>query len=113
MKVLLLLLMLTAPLYARDNGQYAQVDPEIKNWFNSLKNQHNVPCCDTVDGHRLTEADWDTSGDHYRVRIEGKWEDVPPEAVLTTPNRIGVPIVWYGGSGQSLKIYCFMPGGGV
>ena len=33
-------------------------------------------------------------GGHYRVRIEGEWVDVPDEAVITEPNRVGRTMVW-------------------
>ena len=31
---------------------------------------------------------------HYRVRIEGDWVDVPEDAVITEPNRVGRTMVW-------------------
>lgn len=106
-------LLAALPSYAKWKPEYAQVPPEIQQWFNGLKSQSGIPCCDTADGHRLTDADWDTKDNHYRVRIDGKWIVVPPEAVLTIPNRVGVPVVWYGGAGDYLHIYCFLPGGGA
>ena len=30
---------------ARDVGHYAQVDPAIRQLFDSLTNQRNIPCC--------------------------------------------------------------------
>lgn len=97
---------------ARDDGRYAQ--SPLKNWFNSLKNKNMVPCCDTADGMRLEDVDWETNGGQYRVRINGQWYDVPPEALLEQPNRAGSAIVWptQTASGK-LEIRCFIPGAGT
>ncbi len=94
---------------ARDlDGKYAQ--SPLQKWFNSLTNQQKVPCCDTADGRRVEDADWETKGDGYRVRIDGKWMDVPESAVITQPNRAGSAIVWpYESMGQTF-IRCFIPG---
>jgi len=40
-----------------------------------------------------TDADWDIAGDHYRVRVDGVWLDVPEESVVTAPNPARR---WYG-----------------
>ena len=34
------------------------------------------------------------SNGHYRVRLEGEWYDVPDDAVITEPNRVGRTMVW-------------------
>lgn len=48
---------------------------------------------------------------HYRVRIDGEWVNVPDEAVITEPNRIGRTMVWPIRDGVGgLYIRCFMPG---
>jgi len=31
---------------------------------------------------------------HYQVRLEGKWWDVPPTAVVQSGNRVGPTLVW-------------------
>ena len=33
-------------------------------------------------------------GGRYRVRIEGEWHEVPEDAVITEPNRVGQTMVW-------------------
>ena len=100
---------------ARDLGQYAQVDPSIRQWFNGLKAGGNgIPCCSYADGLSITDADWDTQGDHYRVRVDGQWYDVPPEAVITEPNKVGTAVVWPWADGTGVvHIRCFIPGSGV
>jgi hypothetical protein len=106
------------PAIARDNGQYAQVDPSIRQWFNSLASQAGHNCCSFADGRSITDADWDIAGDHYRVRVDGVWLDVPEESVVTAPNRIGTAVVWPAvtrdrDGNAHVYIRCFMPGTGT
>jgi hypothetical protein len=96
------------PGHARDpDGRYA--NSPLKQWFDSLKSGKG-PCCSDADGTAVSDVDWESGNGHYRVRIEGDWVDVPDEAVITEPNRVGRTMVWpirgYGG----LTIRCFMPG---
>jgi hypothetical protein len=107
--------------YARDRGQFANSNPEIKSWFESLHSGKG-PCCSDADGTAISDADWESRDGHYRVHIprygyliggqqqELVWVDVPEEAVITEPNRVGRTMVWpiYGYLG--LTIRCFMPG---
>jgi hypothetical protein len=96
-------------VYARDRGQFASSTPEMKAWFDSLKSGKGL-CCSDADGTAVSDVDWTTKDGHYRVRLEGEWIDVPDDAVITEPNRVGRTMVWpvrgYGG----LTIRCFMPG---
>lgn len=96
------------PGHARDpDGRYA--GSPLKEWFDSLRSGKG-PCCSDADGTAVSDVDWESGNGHYRVRIEGDWVDVPDEAVITEPNRVGRTMVWpikgYGG----LTIRCFMPG---
>jgi hypothetical protein len=118
----LLLVALAAPCgHARDRGQFANSSPELKAWFEGLRSGKG-PCCSDADGTAISDADWESSGGHYRVRvprhgyaIDGQqqeliWIDVPEEAVISEPNRVGRTMVWpiYGYLGVSIR--CFMPG---
>jgi hypothetical protein len=47
---------------------------------------------------------------HYRVRLEGRWIDVPDDAVVTEPNRAGRTMVWPMRFDGETFIRCFMPG---
>lgn len=104
-------------------GQYAQVDPAIKKWFNEQK----IPgterlCCSEADG---VYAEEDIRGTHYWARFVAKqynegappveissgWMQVPDEAVIHDPNRHGAPVVWWGWQ-NGLFIRCYAPGGG-
>ena len=94
---------------ARDNGQYAGTSPELKSWFDSLRSGKG-PCCSDADGSAVSDVDWESSSGHYKVRLNGVWFDVPDEAVLTGPNRVGRTMVWpvTGTAGTSIR--CFLPG---
>jgi hypothetical protein len=96
--------------HARDRGQYDNSPPELRAWFNALKSQKG-PCCSDADGSAISDADWESGNGHYRVRIDGEWVNVPDEAVITEPNRIGRTMVWPIRDGVGgLYIRCFMPG---
>jgi hypothetical protein len=116
----LLLVALAAPLVrAHDHNR-----PDLSDWFTSLHSGKG-PCCDGSDAVSLEDPDWEAqnkAGSHYRVRvprygyvIDGKpqeliWVDVPEEAVISEPNRVGRTMVWpvYGYMGVTIR--CFMPG---
>ena len=78
-----------------------------------LKDKNGAGCGDTADGYPA-EAEWDTAGEHYKVRIDGAWYVVPDAAVVTEPNKLGYAVVWVWHDFEGkLKIRCFIPGGGV
>ena len=106
-----LLVMLAAPAsQARDpDGRYAAQNPELHKWFESLRSGKG-PCCSDADGTAVSDVDWETANGHYRVRLDGEWIDVPDEAVITEPNRIGRTIVWPIRGYLGVSIRCFMPG---
>lgn len=118
----LALIALTAPSgHARDRGQFVNTNAELKAWFDGLHSGKG-PCCSDADGSALSDADWESKDGHYRVRIprlghvlddqqqELVWVDVPEEAVILEPNRVGRTMVWpiYGYMGVAIR--CFMPG---
>ena len=77
---------------ARDpDGRYA--NSPLKQWFDSLKSGKG-PCCSDADGSAVAMSIGNPSNGHYRVRIEGEWHDVPDDAVITEPNRVGRTMVW-------------------
>lgn len=118
----LALIALVAPVgYARDRGQFVNTSAELKAWLDGLRSGKG-PCCSDADGSAISDSDWDSKDGHYRVRvprlgymIEGQqqelvWVDVPEEAVISEPNRVGRTMVWpiYGYMGVTIR--CFMPG---
>jgi hypothetical protein len=99
---------LAGPASGRDDGRYAA--SPLKGWFENLRSKGGSLCCSDADGTALSVVDWEAKGEHYRVRINGEWVDVPDEAVIIEPNRAGRTMVWpYYRDGQP-KIRCFMPG---
>lgn len=101
---------------ARNYGQYENVDPSVQKWIQGLRDKSGEGCCDTADGHPA-EYEWDTDSKGYKVRIDGEWYPVPPDAVITEPNRLGYATVWYWWSwelnGKKIHhIRCFLPGAG-
>jgi hypothetical protein len=116
MIALILSLAAAADAPARDNGQYRDTDPAIKEWIQQLTDKTGQGCCATADGHPA-EYEWDVAGNHYKVRIEGEWYDVPPEALVDEPNRLGYATVWYWwdwsvDGKKTHHIRCFLPGPG-
>ena len=118
----LVLIALAAPFgNARDRGQFVNTNAELKAWFDGLRSGKG-PCCSDADGSAISDSDWESKDGHYRVRVprygfvlEGQqqefvWVDVPEEAVISEPNRVGRTMVWpiYGYMGVTIR--CFMPG---
>ena len=107
----------TSPVVGRDlDGRYK--DSSLHDWFEHLASGKGL-CCSFADGYAVEDADWKTTtdGKHYRVRVphsaggtQMDWVDVPDEAVITEPNRVGRTMVWplYGDGVVSIR--CFMPG---
>lgn len=106
--VLAYVALMLSTVFAHDHD-----NPQLNGWFKELKSK-NGPCCDGADAMRLDDPDWDNDAGHYRVRLEGKWVDVPPEAVVEGPNKSGVALVWpYVENGRMERVRCFMPGTAV
>jgi hypothetical protein len=97
------------PGHARDRGQFANSSPELKAWFDGLKSGKG-PCCSDADGTAVSDVDWQSANGHYRVRLDGEWVDVPDDAVITGPNRVGRTMVWPLRGYLGLTIRCFVPG---
>jgi hypothetical protein len=111
--VLVIILVVLQSAYARDpDGRFA--NSPLKPWFEKLTSGPG-PCCSDADGSVVLDSDWESKDGHYRVRIKDKWWDVPAEAVITEPNKVGRTMVWpiYYWNSNSLDridIRCFMPG---
>ena len=106
-------LLVFEPAFARDpDGRYA--NSPLKPWFEKLSSGKG-PCCSDADGSVVLDSDWESKDGHYRVRIRDKWWDVPAEALITEPNKVGRTMVWpiyfwSSGSLDRVEIRCFMPG---
>ena len=94
--------------HSMDDGRYA--NSALKPWFDSLKSKKGM-CCSFADGLSIKDVDWDTKDNHYRVRLDGEWYDVPPDAVIEEPNKFGPAVVWpYKYGTEKWQIRCFIPG---
>jgi hypothetical protein len=91
-----------------DDGRYAQSPNH--DWVKSLHSPAGMWCCDISDGRALVDADWRSHDGHYQVRLREDWIDVPEDAVITEPNRIGQTIVWFGYRDGNPIVNCFLPG---
>lgn len=118
-KYLLLLCLITTPALSFDNGQYKNVDPKIRDWFEKQRSPNGVPCCSVADGHSTTWRKSETEGYEYEVPIEGDWVPVPNEVIIRNANNpTGEAIVWfvkqYQNQGtKNWYIRCFVLGDGV
>jgi hypothetical protein len=104
---------------AMDRGQFKNVPPPIREWFENMRSPNGISCCSYADGHR---TGYDIRQGQYWVPIDGDWYPVPPEAEIKTENPVGEAIVWYlhqAGPGGELprsewyRIVCFVPSGDV
>lgn len=112
LQVAVIIFALTNEGDARDLGQWAESSPEQREFYNSLQNSAGIQCCYDVDGF---DAQWDTRDGKVRVFIDGEPHEVPDGALLTVPNRYGVPRVWYtrkfkDGKPDGIDIRCFLRG---
>ena len=98
------------PTFVRDDGRYA--NNPLKGWFDNLASKKGL-CCSFADGFSVQDVDWDTLDGHYRVRLQQEWIVVPDAALITEPNKFGLPVVWpYRDIQGNTQIRCFMPGAG-
>jgi hypothetical protein len=101
-----LLLCLWSIAYAHDAHV---VGTNMKQWFDGLQSGMGA-CCSNADGTALSDVDWESRDGRYRVKIEGKWIDVPDNAVLKVPNLAGPTMVWPIKVNNGIAIRCFIPG---
>lgn len=103
------LLIFSTTAFAVDRGQYKNVDPFLKEWVEGLKSKAAPYGCCAINEGIPNPATWSADG-KYHVKIEGKWYDVPDDALITVPNKLGYAVVWYFKEDGKIMIRCFMPG---
>ena len=92
------------------DGKFA--NSPLKQWFDGLASRRG-PCCSVADGQTVEDVDWDTKDRKYRVRLDSQWIEVPPDALVTVPNKFGRAVVWlYKDYDSMTQIRCFIPGAG-
>ena len=107
--------LVAVPALGRDvDGRYK--DSPLREWFNHLASQKG-PCCSFADGYFVEDADWRSQNGHYWVRVPKAagskdmiWVEVPDEALIKEPNKIGRTMVWPFYGSETVSIRCFMPG---
>ena len=100
----LALLLLALAFQVRDDGRFA--DNPLKPWFDSLRSAKGY-CCSEADGK---ETEYDINETHYYVPVDGVWVQVPDDAVIHEPNKLGRPMLWLD---PRQNIRCFIPGSGL
>jgi len=97
-------------------------------WFAQQYSTNGASCCGLADGHILEDEEWKNLGDHYEVKIHGKWfvidprqmRDVKPdnsgsEPLRGVPSPVGKATVWYKYyndiqiKNNTPALYCFSP----
>jgi hypothetical protein len=105
--------------------KYAQnYTPEQRKWFQEQKVPNGrITCCSVSDGALVEE---DIRENHYWIKCPldtkcpfKKWTQVPDEALIKGPNKIGRPVVWWGtgdddeGEDPHPFVKCYVPGAGL
>ena len=100
--------------HARDlDGAYANQDPALHAWFDHLSSGKGL-CCSFADGVSIDDPDVDMRDQHYWVRLDGQWIQVPDEALILEPNKVSHAVVWpYKDADGKTLIRCFIPGPGA
>lgn len=126
----LLVIWLVRPAHSRElyQGQYAQVDTVIADWFRNLMQPDNpsVSCCGPADAYWADSFEVD--GDKYVAIVTDTREDgplgrqhIPPGTRVVVPNHklkfdrgnpTGHGVIFLGGP-QSLSVYCYVTPGGI
>jgi hypothetical protein len=104
---------------ARDNGQWEGSPPEVRRWFQGLRQPDNpaASCCGEADAY---EADiFEVETDHYVAIITDGKGDIPNGTKIAVPNNkmkwdegnpTGHGIIFIGLQGQ---VFCYVAPGGV
>jgi hypothetical protein len=104
-----LFVLATGKVEARERypGQYANVRPDPKQWYEEQRNSEGLKCCAESDAY-------DFYGDYIiyedgsvEFESDGIRQHIPAYQVLTGPNPTGHAVWWRNESGGS---YCFALG---
>jgi hypothetical protein len=114
------------PAFSRElyEGQYAQIDPKMRDWFKSQKSpKTGAICCSEADGEMVEEdirdgEYWIKSAktmmfarfDQLKNGNKEGWIKVPSEVIIKEPNLYGRPDAWYYVESNMLQIRCYAPG---
>jgi hypothetical protein len=93
------------PAWAHDHS-----NPANNEWLKQQRNQNGNLCCDGDDWTRADDLEWSAESGRYKVKVEGQWLDVPPEALTQAPNKMGHVLVWLRRLNGQPVVFCFAPG---
>ena len=125
-QLLLCLLLLSAPAYARDRGQWGTSDPAVREWFRTLMRPDDpqLSCCGEADAYWADAFEVD--GDKYVAIITDSRPDEPLRRKhVAVGTRIVVPnhkLKWDKSNptghgvlflSRAGYVYCFVQPGGV
>lgn len=113
--------LMPAPAHAREGGDWSQVDPEVREWIQSLKMPDNptMSCCGLADAYEADLGEQTADGQNFAIITGTRGNPLPVGTRLWIPprkvqNRQGNPtdhvIVFANTSGT---VYCFIPNGGL
>ena len=124
MRTFLALLLATTIVSAKDAGQWADVDPEVRAWIQSLKMPDQDPlhadsCCGEADAYEADIGEQTVDGQNYAIITGTRGNPLPIGTKLLIPptkvqNKQGNPsghVIVFASTGG--VVYCFIPNGGV
>jgi hypothetical protein len=99
----------TGMIQAREHypGQYANVRPDLRQWYEDQRNGEGLKCCAESDAYDFY-GDYTLHEDgSVDFETDGIRQHIPAYQVLTGPNPTGHAVWWRNDSGGS---YCFALG---
>jgi hypothetical protein len=118
-RIVILLMLVSLPALARDNGQWGNQPAYLREWFQKLMQPDNprMSCCGEADAF---EADsFEVIGDEYVAIITNGKGVIPEGTRIPVPNQklkwdegnpTGHGIIFIGSNGQ---VFCYVTPGGV
>jgi hypothetical protein len=90
-------------------GQFANVRPDIRSWYESQHDSEGLQCCAESDAYDFY-GDYTLRPDgSVTLEADGVRREIPAYQVLTGPNPTGHAVWWHNESGGT---YCFALGTG-
>jgi hypothetical protein len=90
-------------------GQYANVQADIKKWYEDQQNGEGLQCCAESDAYDFYDSYTVREDGSVEFEADGVRQHIPAYQVLTGPNPTGHAVWWRNESGGS---YCFAVGPG-
>jgi hypothetical protein len=119
LRIVILIMLISLPALARDNGQWGNQPAYLREWFQKLMQPDNprISCCGEADAF---EADsFEVSGDEYVAIITNGKGVIPEGTRIPVPNQklkwdegnpTGHGIIFIGSNGQ---VFCYVTPSGV